>query len=78
MIPSTKKAVSSLVLKPCHLSARKCLASLIWGEMDGLWVVGVGGRIFLIRIQLFIRLLSGNSPHSKVLNFLFHLYIPYH
>lgn len=78
MILSTKKAVSSLVLKPCHLPARKCLASLIFGEMYGLWVVGVGGRIFLIRIQLFIHLLSGNSPHSKVLNFLFHLYIPYY
>ena len=78
MILSTKKAVSSLVLKPCRLPARKCLASLILGEMYGLWVVGVGGRIFLIRIQLFIHLLSGNSPHSKVLNFLFQLYIPYH
>lgn len=56
MILSTKKAVSSLVLKPCHLPARKCLASLILGEMYGLWVVGVGGSIFLIHIQLFIHL----------------------
>ena len=51
MILSTKKAVSSLVLEPCHLPARKCLASLILGEMYGLWVVGVGGSIFLIHIQ---------------------------